>query len=491
MIEETGGGAAQAAPKGNGGGVLDAEYEQALDVALVAARHWLASTDQRLVRPSADAATMLRAFDEELPLKGEPAEVVIETLAQRAEPGLMATGSGRFFGWVIGGALPASLGADWLVGAWDQNAALPDPFPAVCAIEQIAARWILEALALPAGCSVGFVTGGQMANTICLAAARNHVLSAVGWDVETGGLNGGPPLRVVAGEERHDTVDRALRLLGVGTRSLHLLPVDDAGRVRPQVLHEILAGPPEPTIVCLQAGNVNGGATDPVGTICDIVDGTGREDIWVHVDGAFGLWARADPSRRHLLDGVERADSWATDAHKWLNTPYDCGMAICAHPTAHRAALHVDAAYLPAGQASPLRHPMDFSPEFSRRARSVPVWAALRQLGRDGLARLVDRCCEMAERFAGVLGAAEGVVVMQQNLNQVVVRFEAPGGGDGDAHTREVVRKVQDQGTCYPSATVWQGAAAMRISVSNWRTDSDDVDRSVAAILAAHSGFLV
>jgi glutamate/tyrosine decarboxylase-like PLP-dependent enzyme len=468
--------------------VLKAEFDASLDVAALEAKRWLASIEQRPVCPEADGMAMLRAFDEELPFKGEPAEFVVKLLAERAGPGLMAMSSGRFFGWVIGGVLPGALAADWLVSAWDQNAGIAEPAPAVCAIEQVTSRWVLELLGLPPTCSVGFVTGGQMANTVCLAAARNHVLAAHGWDVESEGLLGAPPVTVVVGEERHSAIDRGLRFLGLGSRCVRTVEVDEAGRILPETLEAVLAGVSGPTIVCAQAGNVNGGAVDRLGPVRDVVDRRGAEGIWLHVDGAFGLWGRADPSRRHLLEDVDRADSWATDAHKWLNTPYDCGMAICAHPEAHRRSMTTRAAYLPAADEAELRNPMDFNPEFSRRARAVPVWAALRQLGVDGLARVIDRCCLMAERFSDSLGSAGGVEVMHRELNQLVVRFLAPGGRDDDAHTREVIRKVQQQGTCYPSPTVWKGRAAMRISVSNWRTDEDDVDRSVRAILAAHEG---
>ena len=468
--------------------MLKAEFEGSLDVAVVESKRWLASLDQRPVRPDTDAMTMLGAFDEELPFKGEPPEFVVRTLAERAGPGLMATGSGRFHGWVVGGALPAAVAADWLVSAWDQNAGMTATAPAVCAIEQVTARWILELLGLAPTCSVGFVTGGQMANTVCLAAARHHVLDAHGWDVEAEGLVGAPPVTVVVGAERHTTIDRGLRFLGLGSRAVRTVEVDEAGRMLPGALDSVLTGVSGATIVCAQAGNVNGGAVDPFGDLGDVVDGRNRDDIWLHVDGAFGLWARADPSRRHLLDDVDRADSWATDAHKWLNTPYDCGIAICAWPEAQRRAMYVRASYLPAGDEEALRDPVDFNPEFSRRARAVPVWAALRQLGVDGLARVVDRCCLMAERYAESLSAAEGVHVMHQDLNQVVVRFTGVAGQDDNQHTREVLRKVQSQGVCFPTATVWRGVDAMRISVCNWRTDEDDVDRSVGSILAAHSG---
>jgi glutamate/tyrosine decarboxylase-like PLP-dependent enzyme len=468
-------------------GVLRAEFEASLNAAVAEAKRWLASIDQRQVIAEADGVSMLQAFDEELPFKGESAEFVVRTLAERAAPGLMAMSSGRFYGWVIGGVLPGALAADWLVSAWDQNAGLTEPVPAVRAIEQVTSRWVLGLLGLPLRSSVGFVTGGQMANTVCLAAARNHVLAAHGWDVEAEGLLGAPPVTVVVGEERHSTIDRGLRLLGLGSRAIRTVEVDEAGRILPGDLEAVLAVVSGPTIVCAQAGNVNGGAVDPFGYIRDAVDRRAADDIWLHIDGAFGLWARADPSRRHLLEGVDRADSWATDAHKWLNTPYDCGMAICARPEAHRRSMTVRAAYLPDEDDAGLRNPMDFNPEFSRRARAVPVWAALRQLGVDGLARLIDRCCLMAERFAISLEAADDVEVMHQELNQVVVRFTS-AGQDDDAHTHDVISKVQRQGTCYPSATVWRGLAAMRLSVSNWRTDEDDVDRSVQAILAAHAG---
>lgn len=469
--------------------MLKVEFESSLNAAMAEAKRWLASLDQRPVRPQASTKEMLKAFDEELPAKGEPPDLVVSMLAERAGPGLMATGSGRFHGWVIGGALPASVGADWVVSAWDQNAGMADISPAAAAIEQVTARWVVELLGLPATCSVGFVTGGQMANTVCLAAARNYVLEANGWDVELDGLVGAPPVTVVVGEERHSAIDRGLRLLGLGSRSVRVVEVDNAGRILPGALEAVLATISGPTIVCAQAGNVNGGAVDRFGYIRDVIDGRNAGDIWMHVDGAFGLWVRAEPSRRHLLDDVERADSWATDAHKWLNTPYDCGMAICARPESQRRAMGVRVAYLPSGDDEEVRDPVDFNPEFSRRARAVPVWAGLRQLGVDGLARVVDRCCAMAERYADALGSASGVEVMHQELNQVVVRFLGASGETDEEHTRQVVSKVQDHGTCYPSSTVWHNTAAMRISVCNWRTDEEDVDRSVASILAAHSGY--
>jgi glutamate/tyrosine decarboxylase-like PLP-dependent enzyme len=461
----------------------DPGHDSALAAAAGAARGWLESLPDRPVRPEADARAMLAAFDEPLPEEGLDPAAVVRELAERAEPGLMASGSGRFHGWVIGGALPAAIAADWLVSAWDQNSAMSEPFPATTMIEQVVAGWVLDLLALPESASVGFVTGGQMANTSCLAAARNHVLAAHGWDVEEAGLQGAPRVEVLVGEQRHDSIDASLRMLGLGGSTARVVETDDAGRVVPRALAAAAAGAHGPTIVCLQVGNVNGGAVDP---IAQIVTEVAREDLWVHVDGAFGLWARAAPAYRHIVTGVERADSWATDAHKWLNTPYDCGIAICAHPDAHRRALGVRAAYLPAGADNDLRDPIDYNPELSRRARSVPVWAALRQLGRRGVAELIERCCRMAERFAAALSEADGVEVLHQDLNQVVVRFLDPGGRDHDAHSRAVLARTQAEGTCYPSGTVWRGLAAVRLSVTSWRTGPRDVERTVAALLAAH-----
>ena len=460
-------------------------HDAALLAASDAARAWLDSLPGRPVRAEATAREMLAAFSEPLPEEGmDPADVVRD-LAARAEPGLLASGSPRFFAWVIGGALPAAIAADWLVSAWDQNTGMAEPIPATTMLEQVTAGWILDLLDLPREASVGFVTGGQMASTTCLAAARNHVLAAHGWDVERDGLQGAPRVNVLVGEERHDTIDIALRVLGLGASTATVVAADEAGRMRPDALAATAARVEGPTIVCAQVGNVNGGAVDPVG---EIVEAVRRDDLWVHVDGAFGLWARAAPAYRHLVAGVERADSWATDAHKWLNTPYDCGMAICAHPAAHRRAMGVRAAYLPEGAEDGVRDPIDYNPEFSRRARSAPVWAAVRQLGRRGVAELVERCCAMAERFAAQLSEADGVEVLHQDLNQVVVRFLDPEGRDHDAHSRAVVARTQEEGTCYPSATVWRGVGAVRLSVSSWRTGPEDVDRSVAALLTAHRG---
>jgi len=408
----------------------------------------------------------------------DPAKVVA-ALAAAAAPGLVASPSGRYFGFVVGGANPAALAADWLTAAWDQNAGLHVLSPAAAVTEQVLGGWLTELLGLPAGASVGFVTGVQMANFTGLAAARHEMLRRAGWDVEADGLAGAPRLRVLAGEQRHDTIDRALRFLGLGRSAVEPVASDDQGRMRADALREALRRGSGPAIVCAQVGNVNSGAVDPVGELCELAREAGA---WVHVDGAFGLWAAASPRLRPLVAGVELADSWATDAHKWLNVPYDSGLALCAHPEAHRAAMGVRASYLIHGNEGE-RDPLDYNPEFSRRARGFAVHAAIRALGRGGIAELVERSCALARRAADQLATHDGVELLNQVvLNQVLVRFRA-ADGDHDGHTRRVVRRVQRDGTCWLSGTTWRGQAAMRISVSNWSTDEHDIDQSVRAIL--------
>lgn len=440
------------------------------------AAQFLNSLDTRSVRASATVEELREALA--LSLGDEPIdpEQVIAELIAAAEPGIVAEASGRYFGFVIGGALPAALAADWLTSTWDQNAGLVAAGPSAAVVEEVAAGWLRDLLGLPEHASAGFVTGCQMAHVTALAAARHHVLAQAGWDVARDGLAGSPAIRVVVGEERHVTVDRALRLLGIGAAQLEIVPADRQGRLRAELLPIALGA--GPTIVCAQAGNVNTGSFDPLPEIADAVAAAGA---WLHVDGAFGLWAAASPRYRHLVAGIERADSWATDAHKWLNVPYDSGIAFCAHPESHRSAMAVQASYLQQADPAAVREQLDWNPEFSRRARGFPIYAALRSLGRSGVAGLVERCCDHAARFAEVLGAAEGVEILNDVvLNQVLVRF-----GDDDAVTQEVVRRVQEEGTAWLSGTVWQGRAAMRISVSNWQTSHEDVDRSAAAILAA------
>jgi glutamate/tyrosine decarboxylase-like PLP-dependent enzyme len=458
-----------------------AAIARALAAASEAATRFLRGLPERPVAATTGAEELRARLGGPLPDgPGDPAEVVAE-LAELADDGLVASAGPRFFGFVVGGSLPAALAADWLASAWDQNAGLFVLGPAAATVEDVAAGWLIDLLGLPPTASTGFVTGGQMANVTGLAAARHHVLAAAGWDVERDGLSGAPPVQVVVGAERHVTIDAALRFLGLGSGRVRAVAADGQGRMDPDTLAATLAGGQGPTIVCAQAGNVNTGAVDPLAAICATAHDHGA---WVHVDGAFGLWAAASPARRHLVAGVEQADSVATDAHKWLNVPYDSGLVFVAHPEAHVAAFSTVAGYLTPGQAGE-RDPDAFTPEFSRRARGFPVWAALRSLGRSGVAAMVERCCAHARRFAGALGAAPGVEVLNEVvLNQVLVRFPDPGG-DHDARTREVVRRVQAGGTLWLSGTTWHGMAAMRISVSNWSTTGDDVDRSVAAILEA------
>ncbi len=441
------------------------------------AARFLSTLDERPVRSSEASVEDLReALGGPLPAGPTPAEDVLDALVDAAEPGVVAHPSGRYFGFVIGGALPAALAADWLTSTWDQNAGLYAGGPSAAVVEEVAGRWIAELLGLPETASVGFVTGCQMAHVTALAAARHEMLRRAGWDLAHDGLQGGPRLRVLVGAERHVTVDRALRFLGVGAAQIVAAEADAQGRMVVDSLKEALAAGEGPTIVCAQAGNVNTGSFDPLPEIADAARDAGA---WLHVDGAFGLWAAASPAFAHLTRGAERADSWATDGHKWLNVPYDSGIVFCAHPNAHRAAMTVQASYLVQAEPGAQRDEVDWTPEFSRRARGFAVYAALRALGRSGIAGLVERFCSHARRFADRLGAEEGVEVLNDVvLNQVLVRF-----GDDDEVTRAVVRAVQEDGTCWLSGTTWQGRAAMRISVSNWRTTEEDVDRSVEAIL--------
>ncbi|WFE40283.1 pyridoxal-dependent decarboxylase [Micromonospora sp. WMMD998] len=430
------------------------------------------SLPERPVGVPVDQAALHRAFAAGLPAAPAPPEQVLAELVAAAGPGLVATAGPRYFGFVVGGASPAATAADMLAAGWDQIAFNAVTSPAAVAAETAAGTWLKELLGIPASASVGFVTGGQAANTAGLAAARHQVLADAGWDVERRGLAGAPPVRVLAGAERHATVDRSLRLLGLGTDALREVPAGPQGAVDPAALAAALrdAGP-GPTIVCLQAGNVNTGACDELRAACDLVH---RHGGWVHVDGAFGLWAAASPTTRHLVDGIEAADSWACDGHKWLNLPYDTAFAFCARPDVHAAAMSYAAAYLVGSGGVPAG--ADLTAESSRRARGFAAWAGLRELGRDGVAALVERCCALARRFAAGLTAAGFEVVNEVVLNQVLVGF-----GD-DARTDRTVAAVQADGTCWVGGTTWQGRRLMRISVSNATTTEADVDRSVAAI---------
>jgi glutamate/tyrosine decarboxylase-like PLP-dependent enzyme len=413
---------------------------------------------------------------------------VIEALARAAEPGLVTTTGPRYFGFVTGGALPATVAAEWLTTAWDQPAALFVMSPAAAVVEEVAAGWLLDLLGLPANASVGFVTGCHMANFTALAAARHELLRRAGWDVEADGLQDAPRVRVIVGDEVHVSVLGALRLLGFGSNQVIRVAADDQGRMRPDSLDAALQRRPDSaadvaTIVCAQAGNVNTGAFDPLDQIADSVS---RHGAWMHVDGAFGLWAGASPARRGLVKGIERADSCATDAHKWLNVPYDSGLVFVAHPAAHRAAMSMGAAYLVRSADEP-REPMDWTPESSRRARGFAVYAALQSLGRHGVADLVERCCRLARRFAERLQSESSIRVLNDvTLNQVLVRIgAATPDADADAATKRALKIVQDEGVCWLGGTRWHGMDAMRISVSNWSTADEDVDRSADAIIRA------
>jgi glutamate/tyrosine decarboxylase-like PLP-dependent enzyme len=438
-----------------------------LSAAAERAIRYLESLDARSVAPSPPAVAALAQLDEPLPDEPSDPAAALSMLDRLGSPATMAMAGGRFFGWVIGGSLPATVAANWLATAWDQNAAGWQSSPAAAAFEEAASRWLLDALGLPRDCAVGFVTGATMANFACLAAARQAVLKTAGWDVEGDGLFGAPAITVVAGDEVHVSVLKALGLLGLGRNRALRVPVDGQGRMRVDRFPALTG----PAILCLQAGNVNSGAVDP---LAELVALGRRAGAWVHVDGAFGLWAAAAPLRVPLVAGIAEADSWATDAHKWLNVPYDCGLAFVRDAKALQAAMAVTAAYL---SASPERKPSDFTPELSRRARGVEVWAALKSLGRTGLAEMIERCCRRAERFAAGLRAAGYEILNDVVLNQVLVSF-----GDA-ATTRRVIAALQADGTCWCGGTEWQGRTAMRISVSSWATTEADVEKSLAAML--------
>jgi len=438
---------------------------------------YVESVPERPVNAAAMPAELRETLD--LPLPEEPVDAVtvLEELARDVEPGLLHSTGGRFYGFVIGGSVPAAIGADWLTSAWDQNTGLALVTPAAAVVEEVAGRWVKELLGLPVHASFGFVTGCQMAHATALVAARHHLLAQSGWDVEQDGLAGSPPITVVAGAKRHGTLDRALRFVGLGTGSVRAVPVDDQGRMLIDELRAELARASAPAIVCSQAGEVNTGAFDDFDTISDLAAEFGA---WHHVDGAFGLWAAASPELRHLTKGIERADSWATDAHKWLNVPYDNGIALCAHPESHRAALGIRSVYLL--HADDERDPLDWTPEHSRRARGFTVYAAIRALGRSGVADLVERCCARARDIAAGLAELPGCEVLNEVvLNQVLFRFE------DDESTDAAVAAVQAGGEAWMGGTTWGDRRAIRVSVSNWQTSEDDAARAVAAFASARS----
>ena len=431
---------------------------------------YLRGLANRPVPPDPAAVQALTAFDETLNDDPRDAAGVLAELDERVSVATTATAGPRFFGYVIGGTLPAALAANWLAGAWDQNASLESIAPGVARLEAVALAWLVDVLGLPPQTQGAFVTGATMANFTALAAARHAVLARVGWDVASDGLAGAPPVTVIVGDEAHPTLLKSLALLGFGRRRVLRVPVDGQGRMRADRLPR-LAGT---TILCLQAGNINTGAFDPFAAICPVAREAGA---WVHVDGAFGLWAQASRQLAPLCEGIEGADSWATDAHKWLNVPYDSGLAFVRESGALPAAMAITAEYLPSPGVA--RSPSDFTPELSRRARGVEVWAVLRSLGRSGLAGLFERNCRQARRFADGLAAAGFEILNDVVLNQVLVSFGEP------ADTQRVIAAVQDDGTCWCGGTLWQGRTAMRISVCSWATTDDDVERSLAAILAA------
>lgn len=429
---------------------------------------YLEGLEHRTVAPSKEAVARLAALDMPLPAQPVSPETVLRQLDETGSPATMAMAGPRFFGFVIGGSLPVTLAANWLAGAWDQNSALHNVTPATAAFEQVALRWLLDVLKLPPDCGGAFVTGTSVAHVAALAAARHALLAKAGWDVEGEGLFAAPPLTVVVSAEAHPTLLKSLAILGLGRKRVVTVPVDGNGAMRVDALPPLT----ERTIVCVQAGNVNTGAFDPLRPICQRARDAGA---WVHVDGAFGLWAAATPSLAHLVDGAEEADSWATDAHKWLNVPYDSGIAFVRDQDMLRSAMAIAAEYLPT--ISEHRNPSDFTPELSRRARGVEVWAALHALGRSGLTELIERTCRYARRFAEALSSAGYTVLNDVVLNQVLVSF-------GSAEkTLRVIEGIQAEGTCWCGNTVWQGQTAMRISVVSWATTEQDVELSIDAML--------
>ena len=428
---------------------------------------YLEAVDARSVAPSPDATAKLSAVRGPLPPGPTSAETVLHLLSEFGSPATVASAGGRFFGFVIGGSLPAATAASWLVSAWDQNAGLWAGSPAAVELEEVAIEWVRELFGLPKGTCGAVVTGATMANFSCLAAARHALLERAGWNVEGDGLFGAPEIRVIISEEAHASLLKALAMLGLGKNRVVRVPVDGQGRMRADALPHL----DDRTIVCIQAGNVNTGSFDPAGSICSVARATGA---WVHVDGAFGLWAGASPQFRKFTQGFELADSWATDGHKWPNIGYDCGIALVRDPDALVGAMSLRAPYL---ARTGKREPMDFTPELSRRARGVELWAGLRSLGRSGIAEIVERTCCHARRFAEGLSAAGYTILNDVVINQVLVSF-------GDAEkTLRVIDLLQQEGTCWCGSTVWQGHTAMRISVSSWATTSEDVEKSLAAMI--------
>jgi glutamate/tyrosine decarboxylase-like PLP-dependent enzyme len=468
---------------------LDPEFRKTLETAFAQAVSHLDNLDQTSVAATADLETLRARIHKPLAREGLAPEQVIKELNTDVAGGLLGSAGGRFFGWVIGGTLPAAVGADWLTSVWQQNSALYACSPAAAVVEETVGVWLKEILGLPPQASFALVTGCQMAHVTCLAAARHALLKRRGWDVESDGLFGAPVIRILSSTESHGSFERAVRLLGFGQSQIKLLPVDAKGRLVPRALEdELKQDASAPTLVLLQAGDINIGAYDSFETLIPIAHEAGA---WVHVDGAFGLWAGASPRLRHLVKGIDAADSWATDGHKWLNVPFDSGFAFVADPEAHRASLSIRAAYLT--HAADARDQVDWNPEWSRRARGFPAYAALRQLGRDGVAEMIERCCRHAHSLTMRIGALPGAEVLwEPTINQSLVRFPAPESHATDEeharNTDEVIAAILKTGEAFFGGTTWRGRRAMRISVTNWRTTDDDVDRVVSAVARVLSG---
>ena len=461
---------------------LDSQQQATLKRAAELAISYLGALDSTPVRATVPLAELRRRFSRPLADEGDDPVAVVEELARNAAGGLLGSAGGRFYGWVIGAGLPAALGADWLTGTWDQNAGLYACGPAAAVVEEVCGAWLKDLLGLPASSSFSLVTGCQMAHVTCLAAARHAVLARAGWDVNREGLSGAPKIRIITSSEVHGTTTRAAKLLGIGTANMSVLPSDSLARLRADDLRSSLATEAgRPTIVVLQAGDVNCGAFDPFPELIALAH---EVQAWVHVDGAMGLWCNAVPELRHLLAGAELADSWATDGHKWLNVPYDCGYAFVAHPEHHRAAMEHHASYLV--HATDGRDQLDWTPDHSRRARGFATWAALRELGRNGLADLILRCCRHAYDIVTRIGALPNArVICVPQINQGLVRFFESRAdateADHDRRTDAVIAAINATGEAYFTGTTWRGQRCMRVSVSSWRTNGEDVDRAVAA----------
>lgn len=452
-----------------------------LELTAAKAADFLDDLETRPVAPTASLVQLREALGGPMPGAGLDPERVIDDLVRAVEPGLMASAGGRFFGWVIGGTHPAALAADWLTSAWDQNAAIAATSPAAAIAEEVCGGWLKELLGIPPRSSFALVTGSQMAHVTALAAARNGLLSQLGWDVERRGLAGAPPVHVIVSELRHESLERAARLLGFGTDSITRVPTEPSGSIHMKAVAEALDRRDDgPTILCLQAGELNSGAFDPFAAACSLAR---QKGAWTHVDGAFGLWTAASPRLRHLLAGIEQADSWVTDGHKWLNTPFDIGFAFVAHPEAHRAAMTTRATYFAHEVAG--RDAIDWNPEWSRRARGFAVYAALRSMGSREIAELVDRCVHHAKQLVAKISVFQDVEVLAEPvINQGLLRFLSRDG-DHDRRTDAVIARVQESGDAWFGGTTWRGARAMRVSVCSWRTSDTDVQRAVAAVRTA------